>query len=143
MAIADDSRPRSTLGTPTEASWPGVSQLPDFKNTFPQWARKARACEVGLVGAGLRCALCPYRLQEWTTVVPTLCAAGCDLLAVRAPCLLGVCAAAEPPLHVCAAQQMLVYEPSKRVSARVAMSHPFFDDLAPGGDAGGVAPMVR
>merc|ERR1719375_749302 len=25
------------LGTPTEAIWPGVSELPDFKPTFPQW----------------------------------------------------------------------------------------------------------
>lgn len=25
------------LGTPTEAIWPGVSELPDFKPTFPKW----------------------------------------------------------------------------------------------------------
>lgn len=25
------------LGTPTEAVWPGVSQLPDYKMQFPQW----------------------------------------------------------------------------------------------------------
>lgn len=25
------------LGTPSESTWPGVSQLPDFKPTFPQW----------------------------------------------------------------------------------------------------------
>merc|ERR1719247_3069158 len=25
------------LGTPTEAVWPGVSELPDFKPTFPHW----------------------------------------------------------------------------------------------------------
>ena len=31
-----------TLGTPTEATWPGVSQLPDFKDTFPQWTKKVR-----------------------------------------------------------------------------------------------------
>lgn len=29
-----------TLGTPTEATWPGVTQLPDYKRDFPQWARK-------------------------------------------------------------------------------------------------------
>jgi cyclin-dependent kinase len=28
------------LGTPTEAEWPGVSSLPDYKPTFPQWSRK-------------------------------------------------------------------------------------------------------
>ncbi|KAF8325462.1 Pkinase-domain-containing protein [Cantharellus anzutake] len=26
------------LGTPHESTWPGVSQLPDFKPTFPQWS---------------------------------------------------------------------------------------------------------
>merc|ERR1719263_275878 len=28
------------LGTPSEADWPGLSALPDFKMTFPQWRRK-------------------------------------------------------------------------------------------------------
>lgn len=27
------------LGTPHEGVWPGVTSLPDFKTTFPQWAR--------------------------------------------------------------------------------------------------------
>ncbi|EIW77733.1 Pkinase-domain-containing protein [Coniophora puteana RWD-64-598 SS2] len=26
------------LGTPSEKVWPGVSQLPDYKETFPQWS---------------------------------------------------------------------------------------------------------
>jgi len=26
------------LGTPNEEVWPGVAQLPDYKNSFPQWA---------------------------------------------------------------------------------------------------------
>ncbi|EAS07486.1 cyclin-dependent kinase-like Serine/Threonine kinase family protein (macronuclear) [Tetrahymena thermophila SB210] len=25
------------MGTPSESTWPGVTQLPDFKNTFPRW----------------------------------------------------------------------------------------------------------
>ena len=29
-----------TLGTPTEAVWPGVTQLPDYKGSFPKWTRK-------------------------------------------------------------------------------------------------------
>ena len=28
------------LGTPTDATWPGVMELPDFKQTFPRWAPK-------------------------------------------------------------------------------------------------------
>jgi len=27
------------LGTPTEAEWPGVTSLPDFKASFPKWVR--------------------------------------------------------------------------------------------------------
>lgn len=27
-----------TLGTPTEATWAGVSELPEYKATFPSWA---------------------------------------------------------------------------------------------------------
>ena len=26
-----------TMGTPDETIWPGVSQLPDFKPSFPKW----------------------------------------------------------------------------------------------------------
>ncbi|XP_060058778.1 cyclin-dependent kinase 3 isoform X4 [Erinaceus europaeus] len=29
-----------TLGTPSEAVWPGVTQLPDYKGSFPRWTRK-------------------------------------------------------------------------------------------------------
>lgn len=28
------------LGTPDEEAWPGVTQLPDYKNSFPQWKAK-------------------------------------------------------------------------------------------------------
>jgi len=31
------------LGTPNEDSWPGVSQLPDYKSTFPNWSRQTIA----------------------------------------------------------------------------------------------------
>lgn len=27
------------LGTPTEADWPGVTSFPDYKTSFPKWAR--------------------------------------------------------------------------------------------------------
>jgi len=29
-----------TLGTPNESVWPGISQFPDYKTTFPQWVRQ-------------------------------------------------------------------------------------------------------
>ncbi|KAL6754949.1 cyclin dependent kinase [Haematococcus lacustris] len=45
------------MGTPDEQRWPGVSQLPDYKDTFPKWH--------------------PRQLSE---IVPTLEPAGVDLL---------------------------------------------------------------
>ena len=96
------------LGTPTEETWPGVASLPDYKSTFPQWKK-----------------------EEWATVVPTLCPQGLDLLSVRA--------AAPSPHHPppeahspgSLSQQMLIFEPAKRISARAALSHPYFDDCPP------------
>ncbi|XP_072207726.1 cyclin-dependent kinase 3 [Excalfactoria chinensis] len=75
------------LGTPTEATWPGVSQLPDYKGDFPQWARK-----------------------EMKEIVPNLDRHGRDLLA-----------------------QLLLYDPSKRISAKAALSHQYFFQKSPQG----------
>ncbi|KAF8336962.1 Pkinase-domain-containing protein [Cantharellus anzutake] len=44
------------LGTPHETTWPGVSQLPDFKPTFPQWTGTGlgeAVHEIDRVGADL------------------------------------------------------------------------------------------
>jgi len=71
------------LGTPNEEVWPGVSNLPDFKATFPQW-----------------------RARPISECCPSLQADGLDLLS-----------------------KMLQYEPSKRISAKAALSHPYFEDL--------------
>eukprot|EP00941_MAST-03F_sp_MAST-3F-sp1_P002254 g2254.t1 len=71
------------LGTPSEKMWPGVSLLPDFKKSFPQWPTQnmARKC-------------------------PNLNDDGIDLLT-----------------------KMLVYDPTKRISAKQALVHPYFNDL--------------
>ncbi|NXL86987.1 CDK3 kinase, partial [Alectura lathami] len=69
-----------TLGTPTEATWPGVTQLPDYKQDFPQWARK-----------------------DMKEIVPNLDRYGRDLLV-----------------------QLLLYDPTKRISAKTALSHQYF-----------------
>lgn len=68
------------LGTPTEATWPGVTQLPDYKNTFPKWTMK--------------------RLEE---MVPNLEPEGKDLLL-----------------------KLLQYSPNQRISAKSALTHPYF-----------------
>lgn len=37
------------LGTPDEDAWPGVTQLPDYKGSFPQWkAKDIRTAVTGL-----------------------------------------------------------------------------------------------
>ena len=72
-----------TLGTPTEASWPGVSSLPDYKPTFPQWPG-----------------------QDISKCCPGLDDVGLDLLA-----------------------SMLHYEPSRRITMKAALQHPWFDDI--------------
>lgn len=71
------------LGTPDEATWPGVTSLPDYSPAFPQWsARPLKA------------------------VVPSLDETGLDLLS-----------------------RMLVLDPTKRITAREALEHPFFEGL--------------
>lgn len=54
------------LGTPSEATWPGLSELPDFKATFPQWKPKGwhlirnTAAQVGPEGIDLLDKLMAY-----------------------------------------------------------------------------------
>jgi len=71
------------LRTPTEELWPGVTQLPDFKASFPNWAT-----------------------MNLKNSMKKLEPSGLDLL-----------------------EAMLVYDPSKRISAKKALLHPYFDDL--------------
>lgn len=71
------------FGTPNEAIWPGVSLLTDYKQSFPVWPK-----------------------QALTSIVPSLDAAGLDLL-----------------------EAMCVYEPSQRISAKAALQHPYFEGM--------------
>lgn len=54
------------LGTPTELIWPGVTDLPDFKATFPKWQPKGWAnirnilAQLGTVGVDLLDQLMKY-----------------------------------------------------------------------------------
>ncbi|XP_063423120.1 cyclin-dependent kinase 2-like [Mytilus trossulus] len=72
-----------TLGTPDETVWPGVSQLPDFKSTFPKWPQQAISC-----------------------TVPHISGDVLDML-----------------------EHMLKYEPSQRISAKAALTHPYFNNV--------------
>jgi len=73
------------LGTPTTEQWPGVSDLPDFKPTFPKW--KAKGWE---------------NIRNTKAQVGQV---GIDLL-----------------------EQLMVYDPKRRLSARRALTHPYFAD---------------
>jgi serine/threonine protein kinase len=72
------------LGTPTERTWPGVTKLRGYKNTFPQWPRR-----------------------ELTEIIR-----GAD------------------PLALDLIEKLLEYDPAKRISAKTALDHPYFDDLS-------------
>lgn len=74
-----------TLGTPDAESWAGVTELPDYKPSFPKWPKRSIARSMSEFGLDV---------------------AGLDLM-----------------------ERMLAYEPSKRISSRAAMDHPWFDDI--------------
>jgi len=71
------------LGTPTEETWPGVNQLPEFKKVFKKYHRK-----------------------DLSTVIPNADPLAVDLIA-----------------------KMLECDPVKRISAKAALDHAYFDDL--------------
>ncbi|KAK9507089.1 hypothetical protein O3M35_008905 [Rhynocoris fuscipes] len=71
------------LTTPDETIWPGVSLLPDYKTSFPNWMN--------------------YNLE---TQVKNIDKDGIDLL-----------------------KKMLIYNPIARISAKDAVTHPYFKDL--------------
>ncbi|CAJ0585013.1 unnamed protein product, partial [Mesorhabditis spiculigera] len=73
------------MGTPTEEEWKGVSQLDDFKATFPKWK----------YSGGLEDTLSKHLNKE-----------GLHLL-----------------------REMLIYDPSLRISSKRALQHPYFDDI--------------
>lgn len=70
-------------GTPNEETWPGITRLPDFKLTFPQFK--------------------PKGIKEYNSNIDDL---GLDLL-----------------------WQMIQIDPAKRISAKRALNHPYFNDL--------------
>ena len=70
-------------GTPTEQTWPGITKLPDFKLTFPQFKGKG--------------------IEAYNKNISPL---GVDLL-----------------------PKMLQQDPCKRISAKQALHHPYFNDL--------------
>ncbi|GAA5884683.1 hypothetical protein JCM16303_003713 [Sporobolomyces ruberrimus] len=76
------------LGTPTPQSWPGLSQMPDFKSSFPVWRGATSLTEPG---------------GGWDKVLPEMEPMGLELI-----------------------RKLLIIDPEKRISAKVALHHPYF-----------------
>ncbi|XP_037025774.1 cyclin-dependent kinase 5 homolog isoform X3 [Bradysia coprophila] len=99
------------LGTPTEDTWPGVSQLADYKPfpcTFQFYNHRRFSFKYRYVYVH---ALIAYTLSvyhpttAWSQVVPRLNSKGRDLL-----------------------QKLLVCRPTLRMNAEQAMTHPYFTE---------------
>lgn len=91
------------MGTPTEETWAGISNYPDFKRTFPRW--EAQPISSVLEARARRAAHHHHNTEDINNmkIANILCPLGLDLLT-----------------------KMLVYQPSKRISAREALNHPYF-----------------
>lgn len=97
------------LGTPDDDVWPGVSSLPDYKSTFPQWSPK----EVRTAVAGLNSVTAD--LLEVRT-----CRASYEMARLALKLMyLGL-------LALVTLQSMLVYDPAKRISAKMSLQHEYF-----------------
>jgi cyclin-dependent kinase len=88
----------SVLGTPDDRIWPGVSELPDYKPTFPQWSP-----------------------QPLPAVIPSLDEDGYDMLQVR----LSDRSFGFPSDYP--TQQSLTYNQAQRISAKRMKRHAWFD----------------
>jgi len=74
----------SILGTPNEELWPGVTKLPDYKDTFPLWKKKSLEKSLG------------FQVED----------SALDLL-----------------------EKMIIYDPSKRITTKDALKHPYFNEI--------------
>merc|ERR1719162_2698423 len=75
------------FGTPSEADWPDLSSLPDFKPSFPKFPRK-----------------------QWSEIRNMVAQVGPDGTAL--------------------ADELLQYDPAKRISAKRALLHPYLASAA-------------
>lgn len=89
------------LGTPTEETWPGITQLSDYK-PFP--CKILNDSPINSI-KNINLILVYHPTASWSQVVPRLNSKGKDLL-----------------------QKLLVCRPTLRLSAEQAMLHPYFTE---------------
>jgi len=75
------------LGTPSDESWQGIEELPEFKLTFPKWKVNAE--------------------ENLRKLAVNMDSVALDLLT-----------------------KMVELEPSKRISAKEALNHPYFAGIS-------------
>jgi len=93
------------FGTPNEQTWPGVNSFPEFKSTFPQFPQQSLAKT--LEGRARRAAAHsaePDDAKMEIKIDNIMSPEGLDLL-----------------------QKMLAFDPNRRISAREALRHPYFE----------------
>lgn len=105
------------FGTPTEATWPGVSALPDYK-VGPFGAFSFFFKLRGLILLLLLTALLIFTFFSEQDVFPRWAAQ--NLMEMMEPLDVN---------GVDLMRRMLAYEPSRRISARQALTHPYFADM--------------
>eukprot|EP00882_Tetradesmus_deserticola_P007682 GHRQ01008090.1.p2 GENE.GHRQ01008090.1~~GHRQ01008090.1.p2 ORF type:complete len:191 (-),score=31.20 GHRQ01008090.1:1327-1899(-) len=125
------------LGTPDESVWPGVRNLPDYKDTFPRWWPQPLQ---------VRCCCFHWLLHAWQPPFSQLlgrkllphaisaasihnlphCAHGGMY---RCVCLQDTCPNLRDPLGLDLLGRMLVYDPQMRITARQALQHQYFHDI--------------
>jgi hypothetical protein len=128
------------LGTPNEQTWPGVEALPDFSTAFPKWpaqvlTKKVQPLEgspgVDLLKVRVGRLSCGTVVQVMVRCCVQLNSCPTAIAAARKP--NDLCFRFTPCIHVLRAllalQLMLTYNPATRISAKVALQHPYFECL--------------
>ena len=126
------------LGTPSEANWPGVSQLPDYKVggwVGGEWAggrlRRTNLCTCAMQQP--RCASAPFaspsapvpaRLLPPCNARPSACLQDC--FPQWRPQNLQSVVPTLDPLGVDLLARLLHYNPAERITARAALQHEYF-----------------
>lgn len=109
----------SILGTPNEESWPGLSQLPDYKPTFPHWGGQELTETVpGLDDDGLDLLRVSFALPAAAPHCTDAAASNCSSTTPRSASLVRRSRA-----HVAL--------PANSLLAKRAMIHPYFADYRP------------